>query len=76
MVQAPGACAIKDYELVVYGKLTNYVVSLWFFCYCRSLSLAWTNTLAYYGIRTLQIRSVDQDKKPGDDCHTKLLMNI
>jgi hypothetical protein len=26
-----------------------------FICYCLSLSLAWTNTLAYHGIRKLEM---------------------
>jgi hypothetical protein len=43
----PGACTIKYYKSVIYRKLANFVVS-WHL-------LAGTNTLAYYGVRTLLI---------------------
>jgi len=45
----------KNYGFVIYGKWIGFVVSKCLF-YCRSLSLAWTNTLAYYGIRKLRIQ--------------------
>jgi len=46
----PTACTIKHYGLVIYGKLTYFVVSS-----CRFYR---TNTLAYYGVRTLRICNV------------------
>ncbi len=33
-----------------------------YFCYCQSLSLAWTNTLAYYGIRAFLVCTVLQSR--------------
>ncbi len=51
-VMAPNKGTCKG--LVMYGKWADYV-KLVFFYYFQSLSLAWTNTLAYYGICTLLI---------------------
>jgi len=53
----PRVCAIKNYRFVIYGIWTDFVVSKHFF-YCKSLVLARTNTLAYYGIRKLRVRNV------------------
>ncbi len=70
MIMTPGACTIKNYGFVIYGKWTNFVVRLCLF-YCQSLSLAWTNTLAltnalaYYGIRKLRIPNVFIVQAPG-----------
>jgi hypothetical protein len=47
----------------MYEKWTDIEVSLCL-CYCQSLSLAWTNTLAYNIIRTLRISNDLWDKPP------------
>jgi hypothetical protein len=52
----PGACTIKHYGFVVYGKWTDFVVS---WCLLSWTNMpAWTNTLAYYGVQRLLIRNV------------------
>ncbi len=53
-MEALGACVIKYYSFVMYRKLRVYVISKHFFQDCQSLSLAWTNTLAYYRSCILQ----------------------
>jgi hypothetical protein len=50
------ARTIKHHEFVSYRKLTYFVVS-WYL-------LAWTNTLAYYGVRTLRIRKLFYSTHP------------
>ncbi len=45
-----GACIFEHYEFIIYGKLSNFVV--WW------RLLAWTNTLAYYWVHTLQTQNV------------------
>jgi hypothetical protein len=63
IVQAPGECIIKHCGFVIYSKWADFVVSWWFLN--RQLqtpawthTLAWTNALAYYGIRKLRIRNI------------------
>ncbi len=48
----PGACTIKHYGFVIYGKWPDFVVSYWLFS-CQLQRQACTNTLAYYGIRSV-----------------------
>jgi hypothetical protein len=40
--------------LVIYGKWANLVES-WYLLFSVTSALAWTNTAAYYGIRSLRI---------------------
>ncbi len=56
-VTGSGSCTLKLFGFVIYEKLTNSVISLCLF-YCQSLSQAWTNRQAYYGICTLRILNV------------------
>ncbi len=58
-----GACTIKNYGLVIYGKWTNFVVSQHLY-YHQSLALVWTNTLAYNGTAKLRIRNVFMVQAP------------
>jgi hypothetical protein len=48
---------MKNYRFVIYRKWTDFLVNM-FLSYCESLSLAWTNTPAYYRICKLRIHNV------------------
>ncbi len=54
-----GACTIQHYGPVMYGKWTDFIVSLCILlCRSHTFYVALTNTLAYYEIRTLLIFNV------------------
>jgi hypothetical protein len=61
---APGACTIKNYVRIIDWKLIDFEVSQFLF-YRHSPTLAWTNALTYYGIRTLRILNVYILQAPG-----------
>ncbi len=60
----PRGLYYKNYGFIIYKKWTDLKVSKCLF-YCQSLSLDWTNTLAYYGIYKLQLRNVFIVPTPG-----------